>query len=140
VPEVDAANQYLLQSFNGPNGPDVVTLFTEHAASQPGGAASWKGNHGGAGWRSQHMPLIFSGYGVRQHYVSNYPAPLIDIAPTLLWLMGIPSTGMEGKALVDAIKWQSPAWAQQAQTAQGKLLWPLVGAMKAESTAEAARH
>jgi arylsulfatase A-like enzyme len=40
---------------------------------------------------------------------------LMDIAPTLLALMGVPSSGMDGTRLADAIKNSPPA----AQAAQG---------------------
>jgi hypothetical protein len=132
---VDAANQYLLSTFNGPNGPDVVVIMKEHAMLVAGAESSWKGDHGGAAWNSQHLPLIISGPGVRKGYVSNYPAPLMDIAPTVLSLLNVPSTGMQGTVLADAV---SGATAAQTatQTARGRTLWPVVSALKAESRLE----
>jgi hypothetical protein len=136
---VEAANQYLLSTFNGPNGPDVVAFMKEHAMFVAGGESNWRGDHGGAAWNSQHLPLILSGPGVRKGYVSNFPAPLIDIAPTVLDLMGVPSTGMQGSVLADAVLSATPAQ-QAVQSTQGKTLWPVVTALKAESRLETAAN
>jgi hypothetical protein len=132
---VEAANQYLLSTFNGPNGPDVVVIMKEHAMLVAGAESSWKGDHGGAAWNSQHLPLIMSGPGVRKGYVSNYPAPLVDIAPTVLSLLNVPSTGMQGSVLADAVT-GATASQQATQTAQGRTLWPVISALKAESRLE----
>jgi hypothetical protein len=132
APGMEQANQYLLRSFHGPNGPDLVVFFRQGAASLPGGQASWKGDHGGADWESQHIPLVFSGPGVRQGYVSSFPARLMDIAPTLLALMGVPGAGMDGTRLADAIK-GSPLAAQTAQRAKQVELQRLVTSLQAES-------
>ena len=136
APGMEAANQYLLRSFNGPNGPDLVVQFTEEAASEPGGQTQWKGDHGGGDWQSQHLPLIFSGPEIRHGYVSSYPARLIDIAPTVLSVLGVPATGMQGIPLADALESASPrAWA--AQRAEGATLHPIVSALQQESRLEA---
>lgn len=132
VPGVERANQYLLRTFNGPNGPDLAVFFRQGAASLPGGQASWKGDHGGADWESQHMPLVLPGPGVRAGTVSPFPARLIDIAPTVLTLMGLPSTGMDGTKLADAIKGSTSA-DRKAQRARQSELQPLVSALKAQS-------
>lgn len=133
---VEAANQYLLSTFNGSNGPDVVVIMKEHAMLVAGAESSWKGDHGGAAWNSQHLPLIISGPGVRKGYVSNYPVPLMDIAPTVLSLLNVPSTGMQGTVLADAL---TGATARQVarQSKQGRTLWPVINALKAESRLEA---
>ncbi len=134
---VEHANQYLLSTFNGPNGPDVVVNMKEHAMLVAGGESNWKGDHGGASWDSQHLPLILSGPGIRKGYVSNYPVPLIDIAPSVLSYLGVPSTGMQGITLADAFVGSSPEQ-NASQAAQGKVLWPVVTALKAESQMESA--
>ncbi|HEX6506196.1 MAG TPA: alkaline phosphatase family protein [Chloroflexota bacterium] len=132
---VEAANQYLLQTFSGPNSPDVVVFLKEHSMFVAGSESSWKGDHGGAAWQSQHLPLILSGPGVRKGYTSIYPAPLMDIAPTVLRLMNIPFTGMQGIPLVDALQASSAA-EQAAQQAQGSTIWPVISSLKAESRLE----
>jgi hypothetical protein len=131
----EAANQYLLNTFAGPNGPDVVVLFTEHAGSEPGGQAGWKADHGGTSWRSQHIPLVLSGPGVRSGVQSSAPARLIDVAPTVLQAMGVPHQRMQGVVLADALT-DPPAGAAQVQNATSRHLMPVVQALKSESHLE----
>jgi arylsulfatase A-like enzyme len=131
----DAATQYLLSTFAGPTGPDLAVFFTEGTASLPGGEANWKGDHGGSGWQSQHLPLLISGPGVRSGYVSAYPARLVDIAPTVLTLLGAPMGAMQGIPLTDAMT-SPPSWASGWQTRVGKQVWPVVQALQAESRLE----
>jgi arylsulfatase A-like enzyme len=134
---VDLANQYLLSTFQGGNAPDVVALCTEDAAFVTQGAETWKGNHGGGAWGSQHMPLIISGPGVAAGVVSHAPARLEDIAPTALALFGIRSTGMQGAVLADALA--APTAAQQhAQGTLNRTLDPIVSALADQSQREIA--
>jgi len=133
----EAANQYLLNSFNGPNAPDVVVSFAEGVGCEPGGQANWKADHGGTSWESQHIPLILSGPGIRAGYESSYPARLIDVAPTVLQVMGASHKGMQGIPLADALK-VPPGWARQWQQAASKRLVPVVSALQRESGLELA--
>lgn len=100
-PGLDAANQYLLSTFAGPRAPDVVVPFRENTVGEIYPTAH--GEHGGLDWGSQHIPLVLSGPGVKSGLLSEYPARLIDIAPTVLRLMGINPTGMDGVFLADAM-------------------------------------
>jgi arylsulfatase A-like enzyme len=134
-PLVDNANQYLLSSFAGGNSPDVVVLCMEDSAFVSKGAETWKGNHGGASWNSQHMPLLISGPGVVRGVTSTAPARLQDIAPTVLTLMGARPGRMDGSVLADAL-----AHATSAQTrTQAKLngqLSSVVQGLSAQSQGE----
>jgi arylsulfatase A-like enzyme len=132
-----AANQYLLRTFTGSNGPDVAVLFTEGVGSEPGGQASWKGDHGGASWEAQHIPLIISGPGVAAGRVSASPARLIDVAPTALQLMGMYQGGMQGIVLADAMS-SPPSGARMRQAALNRQLLPLVAGMQQQSRTELA--
>jgi hypothetical protein len=137
VPGMENANQYLLDTFNGPAGPNVVVFFREEVGSEPAGQASWKGDHGGAAWESQHIPLLIAGPGVARDRVSHFPARLIDIAPTALSLLGIPSSGMTGKPLADAM--QRPGRdTVRGQRALAKELEPVVRSLQEESRLEVA--
>jgi predicted AlkP superfamily pyrophosphatase or phosphodiesterase len=133
----EAANQYLLNSFNGSNAPDVVVVFAEGVGCEPGGQANWKADHGGTSWQAQHIPLILSGPGIRSGHVSSYPARLIDIAPTVLQAMGASHKGMQGIPLADALK-APPSWTVQWQQAASKRLMPVVTALQQESRLELA--
>lgn len=137
VPGAEVANQYLLQTFDGPAGPDVVAFFTEESASNPGGQETWKGDHGGNDWEAQHIPLILSGPGVRSGKVSGYPAQLMDIAPTVLSLMHTSYAGMQGTPLANAMDVTSPA-AMARQQAVRNVRLPVVSALQAESRLELA--
>jgi arylsulfatase A-like enzyme len=131
----EAANQYLLTSFNGSNAPDIVVAFAEGVGCEPGGQAAWKADHGGPSWQSQHLPLILSGPGIRSGYVSSYPARLIDVAPTILQVMGASHKGMQGIPLADALT-SPPGWTVQWQKSASKTLIPAVAALQKESSLE----
>lgn len=137
-PYVERANQTLLRSFNGPTGPDLVVFYTEEAAGVGPGQGSWKGDHGGADWESQHLPLLMWGPGVRKGYRSSKPARLEDIAPSVLMLMGYSSKGMRGVPLADSML-NPPGWAKTEQVRQVKAVSPVVTALKAEAESELRR-
>jgi predicted AlkP superfamily pyrophosphatase or phosphodiesterase len=133
--QTDSANQYLLQSFLSGNAPDVVAICTEHTAFENISAKNWKGNHGGAAWESQHVPLLIAGPGVAGGTVSHAPARLEDVAPTALALFGIKARGMQGTVLADALR--DPSSAQvRAQTQLDRTLSPVVAALSAQSQAD----
>lgn len=133
----EAANQYLLKTFNGPTGPDIVVLFKEDVGSLTAGQESWKGDHGGGSWQSQHIPLIFSGPGVRHGAVSQQPARLMDIAPTALSLMGMVDTGMSGTPLTDSMESQSTSATAKLKALSWRLM-PVITSLKQESKLEVA--
>ncbi len=134
--DVDRANQVLLQSFLGGNAPSVVAFCTEDSAFVTKGAETWKANHGGGSWASQHVPLILAGPGVAQAGLSHAPARLEDVAPTILSIMGASPKGMQGIALADAM--QYPTGRQvSAQAAANKALQPVVEALMKQAGSEA---
>ncbi|HZU13381.1 MAG TPA: alkaline phosphatase family protein [Chloroflexota bacterium] len=128
----DAANQYLLETFNRPNAPDVVAVLKEGVGCEPAGQAGWKADHGGTSWEAQHIPLVLAGPGIRSGHVSSYPARLIDVAPTLLEAMGASYRGMQGIPLADALLRASGADAQR-QRAMSRSLIPVVTALQHQS-------
>ncbi len=99
-PALDDAYRYLLSTFDGPAAPDVVAPFHENTIGRTYTQAY--GDHGGLNWGAQHIPLVLSGPGVRSGAVSQYPARLIDVAPTVLRLLGL-SAAMDGAVLADAL-------------------------------------
>jgi arylsulfatase A-like enzyme len=134
--ETETANQYLLDSFNGPNAPDVVVVFAEGTGCEPGGQANWKADHGGTSWEAQHIPLIVSGPGIRSNYVSTFPARLIDVAPTVLLAMGAEDKGMQGIPLADALTTPRSGMIEQ-QRVTSKSLVPIVSALQRQSRLDA---
>jgi arylsulfatase A-like enzyme len=69
--------------------------------------------------------------------ISSAPAPLMDIAPTILTLLGVTPAGMQGVPLTEALP--APTSSQQAsRTAQIRTLTPVIAALSAESRAEVA--
>jgi hypothetical protein len=133
----EAANQYLVQTFNGPNAPDIAVIFTEGVGCEPGGQSGWKADHGGTSWQAQQIPLVISGPGIRQGHVSSYPARLIDVAPTVLQAMGASHKGMQGIPLADALT-NPPGAAVSWQSTANKKISPLVAALQQESKKELA--
>jgi hypothetical protein len=132
---MESANQYLLNTFNSSTGPDIAVFYREGSVGTPASQKSWKGDHGGADWQAQHVPLLISGPGVRQGYVSHHPARLEDVAPTALHLLDIPSSDMNGLVLADALL-QPTAQETVQQAALDKTLHPVIAALRRESTLE----
>ncbi len=135
TPTVDAANQYLLHTFSGPTGPDLVVLFDEGTVGVQPGESAWKGDHGGSDWQSQHIPLLIAGPGVRARHVSSFPARLIDISPTILALAGGSHASMRGVVLADSLQSPPPADVSTEATLRPQLD-AVIGALRSESRLE----
>lgn len=100
-PSLEAAYQYLLGTFAGPLAPDISLAFRENTVTRI--HSKGHGEHGGATWGAQAVPLVFAGPGVRSGVTSTFPARLMDVAPTVLTLLGIEPTNMDGVPLADAL-------------------------------------
>lgn len=135
VAGVDAAYQYLLGTMAGPTSPQDVVLLADNTSIRGPNQTSWHGDHGGAAWGSQHIPLILAGPGVRRGVLSHYPASLVDVAPTILNLLGASSDGMDGIGLADAMLHASDADLTQ-QEKRGAQLKPLVAALARQSKSD----
>jgi predicted AlkP superfamily pyrophosphatase or phosphodiesterase len=98
--------KYLLSTDAGPTGPDIAILLRENARNS--GMPQMPGRHGGADWGSQHITLILSGPGVKAG-ISNAPARLVDLAPTIERFMGIAPEARDGIVLADAFQQPHPA-------------------------------
>jgi len=105
--ELDEAYRYLFSTYANEMGPDIAAAFDENTvAEQKDG--QMKGRHGGLTWGVQSIPMILAGPGVKKGYVSEMPARLIDLAPTVLALTGISTDRMDGIVLSDALVDSSP--------------------------------
>jgi arylsulfatase A-like enzyme len=105
-PALEAAHQYLLGTCAGPLAPDITLTLAENMVVRnrlQGSATSPHGNHSGPTWGVQHVPLVIAGPGVKVGAVLDFPARLMDIAPTALALMGIQPSRMDGLQLSDAL-------------------------------------
>lgn len=84
-------------------GPDVVLPYEEDTMGLTVAHQRHWGNHGGFSWRTESIPLVMAGPGVR-HMSSSFPAELVDIAPTLERVLGLPvPKGVDGVVLADAL-------------------------------------
>lgn len=102
-PQLTRAYVDLCNTMAAPAGPDVVLPYTEDTMGLRVPNATHWGDHGGMSWLTQHIPLVISGPGVR-HGMSSFPAQLVDIAPTMERLLGIPvPKGVDGVVLSDAL-------------------------------------
>ncbi len=91
-------------------GPDVILPYREDTLgiTVHGYGPHW-GWHGGLSWRVQHIPLILSGPGVR-HGSSAFAAKLVDIAPTVERLLGVPvPAAVDGVVLANALQGSTAA-------------------------------
>jgi arylsulfatase A-like enzyme len=90
------------------SGADILLPYRENTTGlQP--SKRFRGMHGGFSWSAQHIPLILAGPGV-QPGVSRFPAKLVDIAPTIERLIGLPiPSGVDGVVLADGVQGSSPA-------------------------------
>lgn len=119
-PALETANQYLLGTFAGPLAPDIALTFEENTITRV--YKTTHGEHGGSTWGAQQVPLIISGPGVRSGTHSSFPARLMDVAPTVLALLGIEPTNMDGVVLADALARPTPAQQQAQDTIASGLL------------------
>jgi len=111
------AYEQVAQLFDDPDAPDLCVLHTAaHNWEDQGGH---RGEHGSLGVVQQRAPLIVGGAGVRRDGMVDRAARLVDIAPTVLTLLGGDELRRaDGVALLDTIE----ADAQPPTTVVGFLL------------------
>ncbi|MGI8969077.1 MAG: alkaline phosphatase family protein [Chloroflexota bacterium] len=104
-PGVRRTYSSLLNTLNQGESPDIVLLYDENTITMTPNFAQIgrKGDHEGATWGAQHIPLYLMGPNVKHGVISNYPARLVDIAPTIETLMGITPHDQDGIPLADAM-------------------------------------
>jgi arylsulfatase A-like enzyme len=89
------AYEQVAQLFDHPSAPDVCVVHTasHHWADQGGHI----GEHGSLGAVQCRAPFVVSGPGARRDgLVGGIPAQLVDIAPTVLALLGHQPSALEG--------------------------------------------
>ncbi|MGH2442521.1 MAG: alkaline phosphatase family protein [Chloroflexota bacterium] len=126
----------LVDTTAGVHGPDLWVLDREnYTVDAKNVYGKWKGTHGGATWKVQHIPLIMSGPDIRKGVHLQFPARSIDIAPTMERLLGLPYVKRDGVILADAFTDPMPG----ELAAMKPLAAPLgaeVTAMQAQSVAD----
>ena len=111
---------------DGPRSPDLVMSFPWHSAPNSAGYPGQAPATGGAVGQGQHGSLsrhelrnvgLARGPSLRNGTVITTSTGNIDIAPTILRLLGIESdVGMEGRALVEALNGGSDIPPAERQT------------------------
>ncbi len=120
--EVTQAYLNLADTEACPAGPEVILPYAEDTMGLTiKNRAGW-GTHGGFSWGVQHIPLVIAGPGVK-HGVSHAPAKLVDVAPTIERLLGLPiPAGVDGVVLADALGDATPAERSLQNTASAQRL------------------
>jgi phosphonoacetate hydrolase len=84
------AHEHIAQVFDHPAAPDVVCLHTAaHNWEDQGGE---RGEHGSLGIVQVRAPFVLSGAGVRRAGLIPRAGRLVDVAPTVLALLGAGTT------------------------------------------------
>lgn len=135
-PAMDAAYQFLLSTYAGAQGPDVVFALPEDTVIGSSSPSKPFGLHTGITWHTQHIPMVFGGPGVAAGRVSDAPARLADVTPTLCRLLGLPGGPFDGVVLNDALQTGDPVDAAKQEEAN-HLLVPVRDALMRASQAEA---
>jgi len=95
---------FLLGTLASAASADVVALYAPHTGAENSGSQfAPAGCAGGLQWDTQRIPLIISGHGVYAGGSSDFPARLVDVAPTVAALMGLDQSRSEGVVLADAM-------------------------------------
>lgn len=99
---------------DGPRNPDICVALTSRPTGEPEprgaagastGGAVGVGSHGGGSQSELHNTLIASGPSFRKGVVSKIPSGNIDIAPTIMRLLGGESAPhYDGRILLEALQ------------------------------------
>lgn len=88
-----------MRESEGPNafGVPGLSLAAKPAAGKPDRVGC--GQHGGLGRFEQSPFLLVAGQGFEAGAVSDVPASVVDVAPTILKHLGLPWSGLDGRPL-----------------------------------------
>jgi arylsulfatase A-like enzyme len=127
------AYELLADTSAADDGPNVIGVYAPGVTTgdRPARGYHWLAGHLGPQWPDQHIPMIVSGAGVRQGATSSYPARLVDVAPTIEHLLGVP-VHTDGVILQDALT-SADTSAETRQHDLGKQLYPVVQALEARA-------
>jgi predicted AlkP superfamily pyrophosphatase or phosphodiesterase len=131
--DLNKCNLYLLSTFASEKSCDVY--ITSKDVDWKSSPSIKGGNHGAATWTNQHVPMILSGPGIKKGFISDSPARLVDLAPTVLTAMGINPQKMDGIVLADALTNPSQLLVTAQQKVNAELV-PIQKAFKSKSEQE----
>lgn len=107
---------------DSPDAPDLVVSFRwTHDKSRTGAAglqtadlspsSNKVGNHASLSSYDMHNTLVAAGPDVRQGVTDTLPSGNTDIAPTVLWILGLKDEAakMDGRVLGEALRGDAPA-------------------------------
>ena len=101
------AFEQVAQLFDHPAAPDLCVIHSaDHNWEDQGGH---RGEHGSLGIVQARAPLVLAGRGVRTQGLVDRAARLVDVAPTILELLGAPCenghhlSGQDGRVLDDVL-------------------------------------
>ena len=113
-----------------PNAPDLIVSLRWQAATNqfgfPGlvqatGGAVGKGTHGSLSRFEMHNTLIARGPDFKVAFTNEIPSGNLDVAPTVLWLLGVPAPEgagtLSGRVLREALR-NTPATPTPVVTTQ----------------------
>jgi predicted AlkP superfamily pyrophosphatase or phosphodiesterase len=126
---LDQCFRYLGTTYASARSPEIVLVLAENAHI---GNGKFQGTHDTVTWNDSHIPLVIAGPGTRRGAVSESPARLVDIAPTVTALLGVGPKGMDGIILADALG-TPPAQSAAAQQAANDRFTPMVKALQERS-------
>ena len=96
-----------------PNSPDVIMSLRwtgdRNDYGAPGllissGGTRGKGSHGSLSRYEMNNTLVAAGPDIKKGLISDVPSGNIDLAPTVLWLLGVPQAKtMDGRVLHEAL-------------------------------------
>lgn len=133
-PNVSSTYSSLLGTLNQGESPDIVLMYNENTITMTPAfrRVGRKGDHEGATWGSQHIPLFLVGPNIKPGRTSTFPARLVDIAPTVEALLGATPQHQDGVPLADAMV-NPPAWATRLQNQRFPRLLSWVTALETEA-------
>jgi len=99
------AGRRLVSAFADPRAPDIAVVHAAgHYWPERGGHL---GEHGSLDVVQSRAPLLISGSGVTARGLRAQAARVVDVAPTLAWLAGVPLgdlSGLDGRALTELVE------------------------------------
>jgi predicted AlkP superfamily pyrophosphatase or phosphodiesterase len=110
-----------LAKLDSENAPDIVISFRWSARTNANGTPGFQisesggkrkpgeGSHASLSRFDLHNTLIAGGPDFRKGIVDPLPSGNIDVAPTILWILGIsPPTSLDGRVLTEALTFPGP--------------------------------